>query len=209
MPGDSSKLNVESRHRGNTPCKSVLRRTEGCAAPWVRGQALIQWHFYKFKNYFQIRFEYLLSIEHKICFKSYCYFISDAKSGGTWSDNRKTCQKKGGDLVSIENEAEWSFLNNEIQKRCIGKPNEWHIGLHKVLTGIGSWWVEASWALKNGRRPLALHLVMEIKWWCQGISQQKRKACLMIFQTIKKGLTFVKCLKVIPSPKRTWYILEL
>ena len=51
-------------------------------------------------------------------------FISDAKSGGTWSYNRKTCQKKGGDLVSIENEAEWSFLNNEIQKRCIGKPNE-------------------------------------------------------------------------------------
>ena len=51
----------------------------------------------------------------------------------------KNCQKKGGDLVSIENKAEWSFLNNEIQKRCIGKPNEWHIGLHKVLTGIGSW----------------------------------------------------------------------
>lgn len=69
-------------------------------------------------------------------------FISDAKSGGTWSDNRKTCQKKGGDLVSIENEAEWSFLNNEIQKRCIGKPNEWHIGLHKVN---GDWkWVSGS-----------------------------------------------------------------
>ena len=54
----------------------------------------------------------------------------------------KNCQKKGGDLVSIENKAEWSFLNNEIQKRCIGKPNEWHIGLHKVN---GDWkWVSGS-----------------------------------------------------------------
>ncbi|CAH3166478.1 unnamed protein product [Pocillopora meandrina] len=66
------------------------------------------------------------------CFQNSCYLISDAESPATWTDNRETCKRKGGDLVSIETEAEWSFLNDEIQKRCIGQPNEWHIGLNKV-----------------------------------------------------------------------------
>ena len=77
-------------------------------------------------------FQSSLSTGSNPCFQNSCYFISDAESGGTWTANRATCQGKGGDLVSLENEAEWQFLNGEIQKRCIGQPNEWHIGLHKV-----------------------------------------------------------------------------
>ena len=64
------------------------------------------------------------------CFGKSCYTFSE--SGKKWSQNRITCQRKGGDLVSIETEKEWQFINTEIQKLCIGVPNEWHIGLHKV-----------------------------------------------------------------------------
>ena len=94
-------------------------------------------NFCSFQNYSQ-SFKYLLLIETKPCFQSSCYIISDAESPGTWTANRETCQGKGGDLVSIETEAEWSFLNDELQKRCIGQPNEWHIGLNKV-GGVWKW----------------------------------------------------------------------
>ncbi|XP_078371752.1 hemicentin-1-like isoform X1 [Oculina patagonica] len=72
------------------------------------------------------------------CHGSSCYFISTAEEGRSWNNNRNTCQDKGGDLVSIETLAEWQFINGEIQKKYIGVPNEWHIGLHKV-GGVWKW----------------------------------------------------------------------
>ncbi len=72
------------------------------------------------------------------CFGNSCYTFSDAESGKTWSENRVTCQGKGGDLVSIETEDEWQYINGEIQKLCIGVPNEWHVGLNKV-GGVWKW----------------------------------------------------------------------
>ncbi|XP_073259244.1 uncharacterized protein [Porites lutea] len=64
-----------------------------------------------------------------ICFKDSCYTF--APRGNTWPENRKTCQDKGGDLVAMEEEEEWQFVNTEIQKRTIPKPMEYHIGLLK------------------------------------------------------------------------------
>ncbi|KAL9963149.1 hypothetical protein ACROYT_G032324 [Oculina patagonica] len=72
------------------------------------------------------------------CRGNSCYFISTAEKGRSWDNNRKTCQGKGGDLISIETLAEWQFINGEIQKKCIGVPSEWHIGLHKV-GGVWKW----------------------------------------------------------------------
>lgn len=71
------------------------------------------------------------------CFGDSCYTF--AETGQTWSENRYTCQGKGGDLVSIETEEEWQFINAEIQKITICEPNEWHIGLKK--TGSNWQWV--------------------------------------------------------------------
>lgn len=64
------------------------------------------------------------------CFGESCYTFEE--TGKTWSENRDTCSGKGGDLVSIETEEEWQFINAEIQKLTICEPNEWHIGLMKV-----------------------------------------------------------------------------
>ncbi|KAJ7372830.1 hypothetical protein OS493_016753 [Desmophyllum pertusum] len=80
------------------------------------------------------------------CFKDSCYFISSAEIGENWTKNRATCKGKGGDLVSIETEEEWKFINNQIQKKCIGQPNEWHIGLKKGNNG---------WKWVNGK-PLTI-----------------------------------------------------
>ncbi|KAL9972703.1 hypothetical protein ACROYT_G019063 [Oculina patagonica] len=73
------------------------------------------------------------------CFGNSCYTFSDNESGQSWSQNRITCQGKGGDLVSIETEDEWQYINDEIQKLCIGLPNEWHIGLKKDDQGVWKW----------------------------------------------------------------------
>lgn len=65
-----------------------------------------------------------------LCFENSCYLFKE--SGKRWTDSQNTCKGKGGDLVSIETEEEWQFINDEIQKLCIGHYNEWHIGLKKV-----------------------------------------------------------------------------
>ena len=54
------------------------------------------------------------------------------KSGKTWTDNQNSCRDKGGDLVSIETEEEWKFINSQIQTLTLPGSNEWHIGLKKV-----------------------------------------------------------------------------
>ena len=51
--------------------------------------------------------------------------------GREWEDNRSVCNDQGGDLVSIETEEEWQFINDEIQKRITSNAIAWHIGLWK------------------------------------------------------------------------------
>ncbi|KAJ7385794.1 Cartilage matrix protein [Desmophyllum pertusum] len=64
------------------------------------------------------------------CFADSCYMFT--KSGKTWTDNQNSCRDKGGDLVSIETEEEWTFINSQIQTLTLAGSNEWHIGLKKV-----------------------------------------------------------------------------
>ena len=70
--------------------------------------------------------------------------------GWYWLRNREACRNQGGDLVSIETEEEWNFINDEIQRRNTwnhGNKNKWDIGLTKKA---GNWtWV-------NGR-PLTIY----------------------------------------------------
>lgn len=51
------------------------------------------------------------------------------KAGKTWTENQNSCRDKGGDLISIETEIEWTFINNAIQSLNFVGVSEWHIGL--------------------------------------------------------------------------------
>ena len=52
--------------------------------------------------------------------------------GESWKVNRVICKRQGGDLISIETEEEWNFINNEIQRRNeTNYGNKWSIGLIK------------------------------------------------------------------------------
>lgn len=53
-----------------------------------------------------------------------------------WRNSRQHCLDNGGDLVSLETEEEWSYINDKIQKRV--EIIEWHIGLTN-LTGTWRW----------------------------------------------------------------------
>ncbi|CAH3159228.1 unnamed protein product, partial [Pocillopora meandrina] len=76
-----------------------------------------------------------------ITFKNSRYIIS--VDGWYWHLNRDICQSQGGDLVSIETEEEWNFINNEIQRRNTSScKNKWSIGLMKE---------DGNWAWVNGR----------------------------------------------------------
>ena len=57
-----------------------------------------------------------------------------------WLWNRETCQRQGGDLISIETEEEWKFINDEIQRQYTWHIRDtWIIGLTK---NAGNWtWV--------------------------------------------------------------------
>ena len=62
-------------------------------------------------------------------------------------------QRLGGDLVSIETEEEWNFINDEIQRRnTTNYDNKWSIGLTKKRPGIGAGWVEERWLFANGEK---------------------------------------------------------
>ncbi|KAJ7392023.1 chromatin-modulating protein mrc1 [Desmophyllum pertusum] len=109
-------------------------------------------------------------------FKDSCYFISTAEEGQTWAQNRATCKVKGGDLVSIETKEEWKFIRDQIQKKCIGQPNEWHIGLKNGDNG---------WKWVNGK-PLTF-----CKWQVTaGEPSGDGNVVVMSkdFPTLKKGL---------------------
>ncbi|CAH3159366.1 unnamed protein product [Pocillopora meandrina] len=67
--------------------------------------------------------------------------------GQSWLLNRETCQNQGGDLVSMETEDEWNFINDQIQRRDITRyENKWSIGLTKKAE---------NWTWVNGR-PLTI-----------------------------------------------------
>ena len=73
------------------------------------------------------------------CFGKTCYMISE--TGKSWDENQKNCKASGGDLVSLETEAEWQFVNSKIQNITLQGANEWHIGLKKQ----GDWkWVNGN-----------------------------------------------------------------
>ncbi|RMX54592.1 hypothetical protein pdam_00023671 [Pocillopora damicornis] len=75
-----------------------------------------------------------------ITFKNSRYIFS--VKGLSWLWNRETCRSQGKDLVSIETEEEWTFINDEIQRRkatCSSSRHMWSIGLTK---NAGNWtWV--------------------------------------------------------------------
>ena len=70
------------------------------------------------------------------CFKNSSYIFF--KSGGNWSSSRFVCSSQGGDLVSIETEEEWQFINNEIKNRYTWNTSVWHIGLRKIKS-VWTW----------------------------------------------------------------------
>ena len=61
-----------------------------------------------------------------------------SKSVRDWNNSRRVCNDQGFDLVSIETEEEWQFLNDEVQKRGTWNTSAWHIGLWKT-DGVWTW----------------------------------------------------------------------
>ena len=57
-------------------------------------------------------------------------------------------QRLGGDLVSIETEEEWNFINDEIQRRNTTN----YDNKKKKRPGIGVGWVEERWLFANGEK---------------------------------------------------------
>ena len=87
------------------------------------------------------------------CYGDSCYsFYGEGKK---WTENRQECKDKGGDLVSIETEGEWTFLKDKIQGLCSLPKDEWHIGLKKEAS---TWkWVNGAplkldkWQVSEGQ----------------------------------------------------------
>ena len=94
------------------------------------------YHYYD-NQYFYFRFHHFVGCLN-ITFKNSWYIFS--VDGVEWLWNREACQNQGGDLVSIETEEEWKFINDEIQGRNTWYyRNTWSIGLTKKA---GNWtWV--------------------------------------------------------------------
>ena len=111
-------------------------------------------YFYHFVECLNITFKnswYIISVRETKCFSS-----------RLWA--REACQNQGGDLVSIETQEEWNFINDQIQRRnTTYYKNKWNIGLTKKA---GNWtWV-------NGR-PLT------ICKWEQGEPRGEHDAAFM------------------------------
>ena len=71
------------------------------------------------------------------CFEKSCYAF--VKCGKTWTENRDVCRVKGGDLLSIETEREWAFINSAIQQMHVCDLDERHIGLTKTKKKGWEW----------------------------------------------------------------------
>ena len=98
--------------------------------------------------YFLFSFSFL-PIECQVtCFKNSSYILS--KRGRVWHINKHICSSQGGDLVSIETEEEWQFINREIQKRGTWTTGAWHIGLRRKAR-FGPGWVENDQIFRNGK----------------------------------------------------------
>ena len=65
-----------------------------------------------------------------------CYIISSHT--GTWQENRRKCERLGGDLISMETEGEWAFIKNQLRTHNT-VDDEWHIGLKKNNRGHWEW----------------------------------------------------------------------
>ena len=63
------------------------------------------------------------------CFGSSCYLFEQTTLA--WANSREKCKAKGGDLVSMETEAEWEFINSQIQSIKLPGYDEWYVGLKK------------------------------------------------------------------------------
>ena len=108
-------------------------------------------------------------------------------SGFTWMFNRGYCRDCGVDLVSIETEEEWFFIDSEIRNRYTV---EWYIGLEKM---------ERNWTWVS-ERPLKIEKTSQaitIEWhlWSGSLIQVNR-AYLLIQQGEIPKLLFVRCPKV-------------
>ena len=120
------------------------------------------YYYFVYNNlYFCFRFYHFVECSN-ITFKNYWYIIS--VNGRSWLFNRETCQNQGGDLVSIETEEEWKFINDEIQRRNTKYYiSTWSIGLTKKA---GNWtWVS--------ERPLTIY-----KWGKGEPSGEHEKAIM-------------------------------
>ena len=92
--------------------------------------------------------------------KSWCIIsVQGRYKAWKWHRNwlwvRETCQNQGGDLVSIETEQEWNFINDQIQRRNTAHyENKWSIGLTKrPVIGLG--WMEDRWLFARGEHDAA------------------------------------------------------
>ena len=113
-------------------------------------------YFYHFVEFLNITFKnsrYIISVR-----------VREIDRPINWLWAREACQNQGGDLVSIETEDEWNFINDQIQRRnTTDHKNKWNIGLTKKA---GNWtWV-------NGR-PLT------ICKWEQGEPRGEHDAAVM------------------------------
>jgi len=71
-----------------------------------------------------------------------CFYIHP--EGLTWTEARKVCQHKGGDLATLIYEDMWRALKSDILPSRLNKFNNiWHIGLQRNSSGYWSWvtWV--------------------------------------------------------------------
>ena len=62
----------------------------------------------------------------------------------SWTGGQKQCEYDGGQLVTLETERKWQFVNEEIQKLSNPAKNEWFIGLK------AGYWKRQNWQWITG-----------------------------------------------------------
>lgn len=109
-----------------------------------------------------------MTASRNILLEDFCYVFTE--SSDTWTESRKTCADKGGDLVTMETEKEWQFINKEIQKRATTR--RWYIGLTNM---------RQEWKWVNGR-PLT------ISRWNDGEPSGDGNVAIMLNKRKAQGL---------------------